>query len=432
MHPDEAATSTGQAASHDPAASSGKTLQEPRVIATLHRLQERVVLGTAAVYSAGYAAIGLGLLAMSVGAEGLALRRVPWRRGPLDVYLLAFALVMGVSGLLSPHRGVATGSAVLMALTMYIAFGVPFRILTRDGRFLSVLIRAWYAGGVGAAALALVTYAASGAPQAAVPVLGPNALASTLAVALMLGVGLVWSTASRARYAILAGTVLIALALALTLSRGAWIGAATGLVVFAIAAWRGRTRAARDPRPRRRVWALLGLAAVLVVALAFIGGDTAKLRKKVLTIPDLFRNRERISLARSALAIAADHPLVGSGLNTFVLLHPHPSVAAEIPAHKRRARTQSFAHNIFLNMAAEGGILGLVAFTALLARGTAAGWRWVKAAGTDRISSTAVFAAFIALLVHQQFDGTVLSVHLSVGLWFLLAIMTASEPPRRP
>ena len=223
-----------------------------------------------------------------------------------------------------------------------------------------------------------------------------------------------------------------ALALALTLSRGAWIGTAAGLAVFALLAWRGRTGGPEDPHPQRRVWALLGLAAVLVVVLAFVGGDTAKLRKKVLTIPNLFTNRERVYLARSALAIAVDHPLVGSGLNTFVLIHPHPSLADEIPSHKRRARTQSFAHNIFLNMAAEGGILGLAAFTALLVRGAAAGWRWVKAAGPGRIGAATVFAAFVALLVHQQFDGTVLSVHLSVGLWVLLAIMAAGELSQPP
>ncbi|MGH7752313.1 MAG: O-antigen ligase family protein, partial [Gemmatimonadales bacterium] len=181
---------------------------------------------------------------------------------------------------------------------------------------------------------------------------------------------------------------------------------------------------------RYRVWpVLLIVVAALVGSLVLLGGEAAVLQRKVLSIVNPWKNRERVFLARSALAIAADHPLVGSGLNTFVLIHPHPSLSADPQAARPRARVRSFAHNIFLNMAAEGGVLGLAAFVALLVRGAAAGWRW-HAAGDDRILSATVLAAFFGLLVHQQFDGTVSAVHTSAGLWFLLAIMVANEPPR--
>ena len=442
MHPDEAAKSTRQVSSPDVAASSGMAVQDPRVIrpmqradliSTLHRLQELLVLGIAAAYSAGHAAVGLALLLVPVAAEGIMSRRLPWRRGPLDAYLLAFTMVLAVSGLLSPYRSVATGSAVLAGLTIYLAFGVSYRILTRDRRFLQVLLWIWYAGGVGAALVAVYSFVVNGGPQAAVPALGPNALGSTLAIVLVVGLGLTLSAAVRVRYAAIAGGVVIALALALTLSRGAWIGAAIGLIMLLVLA-RPRRSARADPADAgsRRVWPLLALAAGVIVTLALVGGEAAVLRKKVLSIPNLFKNRERVYLARSALAIAADHPVLGSGLNTFVLIHPHPSVAAEAPAQKPRTRTQSFAHNVFLNMAAESGVLGLASFAALLIRGAAGGWRWYRGAvGRDRITSATVASAFVALLVHQQFDGTILSVHLSVGLWLLLAIMMAGEPPSR-
>jgi len=422
--PDVAASS--DVAAHTPAARSG-------LIPMLRRVEDRLVLGTAALYSAGQAAVGLVLLLVPVAAEGIVSRRVPWRRGPLDLYLLAFALVLIVSGLLSSFRSVATGSAVLAALTIYLAFGIPFRMLRRDPRVLDPLLWIWYAGGVVAAVIALYLFFTNGEPQAALPALGPNALGSTLAIALVVGLGLVLSAPAPRRYATAAGMVVIALALSLTLSRGAWIGAAGGLVMLLVLA---RRRRSEQPDPAeagpRRVWPLLALAAGVIVTLALVGGEAAVLRKKVLSIPNLFKNRERVYLARSALAIAADHPVLGSGLNTFVLIHPHPSVAAEAPAQKPRTRTQSFAHNVFLNMAAESGVLGLASFAALLIRGAAGGWRWYRGAvGRDRITSATVASAFVALLVHQQFDGTILSVHLSVGLWLLLAIMMAGEPPSR-
>ena len=37
--------------------------------------------------------------------------------------------------------------------------------------------------------------------------------------------------------------------------------------------------------------------------------------------------------------------------------------------------------------------------------------------------TTSVLAAFIGAMVHQLFDGTMISVHLGVGLWALLAIL---------
>jgi hypothetical protein len=33
-------------------------------------------------------------------------------------------------------------------------------------------------------------------------------------------------------------------------------------------------------------------------------------------------------------------------------------------------------------------------------------------------------SAFVGSIVHQMFDGTLLSVHLGMGLWMLLAILS--------
>jgi putative inorganic carbon (HCO3(-)) transporter len=393
--------------------------------AALDRLQERLALGTAAVYSAGYASIGLSLLLVSIVAEGMVSRRLPWRRSALDAYLLAFVGVFVVSGLVSPYRSVALGSTVLAVLAIYVAYGLLYRLLTRNRQLLQRFLWIWYAGGVGAAALAIFFFVVTGGPQAALPAIGPNAVGTTLLIALVMGLGLLMTVRSSLRYVTGAGVSVIVVALALTLSRGAWIGAAGGLIALYGLVWR---RTAPSDAGHRPAWPLvLIVVAALAGSLAVLGGEAAVLQRKVLSIVNPWKNRERVFLARSALAIAADRPLLGSGLNTFVLIHPHPSLSADPQAARPKARVRSFAHNIFLNMAAEGGLLGLAAFVALLIRGAAAGWRW-HASGQDRIFSATVLAAFAALLVHQQFDGTVLAVHTSAGLWFLLAMMMAHEP----
>jgi len=403
--------------------------------AALHRVQEWLVLGTVAVYSSGYAAIGLLLLLFSAVVEGITSRRVPWRRSALDGYLLAFVGVFVVSGLLSPYRSVAIGSAALAALTIYPAYGLLYRLVERDTGFLQPVLWTWVGGGVGAAAAAIYVFAETGGPQALLPAIGPNAVGSTLLIALVIAAGLAITGRSSRRYVAMAGVSIIVLALALTLSRGSWIGAAAGIAVLLVLSLRS---AALSRAGRRRVWAaalliVLIVAAVLAVSLTFVGGEAAILQRKALSIINPWKNRERVFLARSALAMAADRPLIGSGLNTFVLLHPHPSLRADPFAPKPKRQVRSFAHNVFLNMAAEGGLLGLAAFVALLIRGGAAGWRWhVAAAGDGRTLSAAALAAYVGLLVHQQFDGTVLSVHISTGLWFLLAIMMANEPNSGP
>jgi O-antigen ligase len=85
-----------------------------------------------------------------------------------------------------------------------------------------------------------------------------------------------------------------------------------------------------------------------------------------------------------------------------------------------------FAHNIFMNMAAEGGILGFATFVGVVIAGIYGGWRWYRAAaaGLERMMAAVFLAAFVGSIVHQLFDGTLLSVHLGLGLWILLAILS--------
>lgn len=399
-------TAAGDAA---PAAGIGA----PEIV---RRIQYGVLLGTAAFYSAGYAAVGLVAMLAALVAEAIVTRRLPWRRSALDPYLGAFVGGFVLSGLLSTYRSVAIGSAVLAALSIYVSYGPLYRATSDDQRFLIPYLWTWYIGGVLAAGVAIVLFVVQHAAQATLPALGPNGLGSTLLVALILGGGMVLTTRSLLRYAAGIGVLVVAIALAFTTSRGAWLGAASGLLALLLLSW-------------RRLWRVfLAAGVVIVVSLALMGPEAAVLKKKVVSIVSIHKNEGRVFLARSALAIAADHPLVGSGLNTFVLLHPHPSLAGERFAKKPAARATPYAHNVLLNMAAEGGLLGLGAFMAMLIRGGVAGWRWYAASsGPDRAACAAVLAAFLGLLVHQQFDGTVLSVHIGAGLWFLLAIMMVNE-----
>lgn len=382
----------------------------------LFRSRRGALLVTALLFSAGYAAVGLVLILLTVVVEAIRTRTLPWRRSPVDWFLLSFIAAFVISGVASSYRAVAVGSTALAALTIYLTFGPLYDQLQRDKGFLRPFLSAWVAGGIAAAVWAIILRTPKNA--AYTPALGENAVGTTLLVALVLSLGLLLALPAGWRYLVMGGWVLIILGLAFTYARGAWLGAATGLIAFLLLA-----------RLRYRSAAIVLLLLIGALGILFTLPENNLLLETAATIPALSRNRDRIAQAKSALAIYRDHPLVGTGLNTFTAVYP----AYRLPDDP--SPTSPFAHNIFLNMAAEGGALGLATFTATILWSAVAAWRWRTAsqAASEIMLSAAIFAALLGLIVNQLFDGTILSVHLSSGLWFLIAIVAAHAPQdRRP
>jgi putative inorganic carbon (HCO3(-)) transporter len=380
--------------------------------AWLDRAQRTGLLCIAVLFSAGYATWGLIVLLTTVIAEGIAGRSVPWRRTPLDWYLLAFLTWFLFVGYLSRFAPIAVGSVGLAAITIYVSFGVISRVVERDPRFLAPLLWSWLIGGAGAAALAIVLHRRAGAP-AFTFVLGQNAVGTTALISLVVGFGLFLAATGWRRCAAGLLSVLPAVGLVVSYTRGAWIGAAIGLLVLV---------GAIDRKIVRR-GLLLGL---VLVGLAFIAAapDRTELAKRVLSIPSFKANQDRVFLYRTTWRIIVDQPLFGTGLNTFSHVYDLYRLPGDVNAPE-----QPFAHNIFLNMAAEGGVVGMVVFGALVFQGLRLGWEWRRrlTESRDGILATAVLAGFVGMMTHQLFDGTLISVHLGAGMWLFLGILSRSR-----
>lgn len=377
----------------------------------LDRLQRSSLLLTAVLYSTGYGTWGLFLLLVATILEAVITRRLPWPRSRLDLLIAAFLAVFLISGYLSPHRTIAVGSTGLAALTIYLAFGGSSAVIRRDNNVLTPVLGAWVLGGLAAAVWALVHYRQTGLPGAT-PALGQNAVGTTLLIAFLFGLGLAVQARPPLRYVITVLSAVLLAGLISTSTRGAWLGAAVGfLTLLAL-------------KPRKAAWAALVVLIVAVAAMAVFRSERVAFINRVSTIPDLTANRSRIFLFRTSLAILADRPLWGTGLNTFSIVYPQ----YRLPDDPNPA-TQPFAHNIFLNMGAEGGIPALVLFVAILARGLLAGWRWYRTSreGSSSITAAVILSALIGATVHQLFDGTFISVHLGLGMWILLGILAAGE-----
>jgi len=370
------------------------------------------LLGTALAFSAGYATVGLVVILLVVLVEGIVTRRLPWRRTSGDIYLASFLVAFLISGWASSYRPFAIGSAGVAAVTLFVGLGPLYRQLLQNPARLAPFVSAWVTGGLAATLWAGYLSLRTG-DNASTPALGQNALGTTLLVALVLSLGLLLTSLPAWRYLVAGGCALLTLGIALTASRGAWLGTVVGVLTFL---WLAKVH---------RGW----LVAVLLVLLGMIGfvlinPERSYLVSRARGIGVPVQNQARIAVAKSAGAIFADHPILGTGLNTFSFVHPQYKFPNDPDS------TQPFAPNVFLNMAAEGGLLGLIAFAAILVWAGREGWRWCQAGGSrsESIMSAAILAAFLGLLTHQFLDGTMLSVHVGSGLWFLVAMLAASSP----
>jgi O-antigen ligase len=157
----------------------------------------------------------------------------------------------------------------------------------------------------------------------------------------------------------------------------------------------------------------------------------------LITGPELIRERfatgtdsgaelaGRVDFWRVAGVIWSEHPVLGIGLGGF----PAAYAEARVPAKEFLPSTlfepPPHAHSLMLQLLAEQGLLGLVAFGAVFVAALlrTVGLRrspdgWIRAMGT------AALAALVAFFVHNLFDVTLLE-RTGTYFWGLLGLVSA-------
>jgi O-antigen ligase len=136
-----------------------------------------------------------------------------------------------------------------------------------------------------------------------------------------------------------------------------------------------------------------------------------------------FSEVERVAHWVAGLRMFAQHPLIGVGIGNYPSAYPTYHVA-------NFTNALGHAHNYFINIAAEAGVLGLMAYGFFVATGVASAALLVRRAEGDAFVSligTAVLAVWISTTFHNLFD--VLYVHeiqILIGL-----LMAATVIARR-
>jgi O-antigen ligase len=240
----------------------------------------------------------------------------------------------------------------------------------------------------------------------------PNYLAAVLVPAIVLAAGLAATTRSTLQRLGLAGAVaVVAAGLVATQSRGGLLAAGVCCLV-AFAVWKGRRRL------------IAGLVVLFVVGLGALLAASPSALQRIKNASDSGSGSGRVDIWRVAWHVTTDHPLFGVGLSQFPQVSPH---------YVRQTGTLGYVglivdrkivvHNLYLQLWAETGIVGLLGFltivgVSLRASSTAAKRFAAVGDGELEMLSRAAFVALVGVLTASFF----LSNISDRRIWVLLAL----------
>ena len=209
----------------------------------------------------------------------------------------------------------------------------------------------------------------------------------------------------------------------LTQSRSAWLGTVLG-GLFVLALW-GVFSASRAWR-----YALWLLCAVCVILLAggilWIGPERLQQlwqEPSVMTaLGNLGSLGFRQEVWRWALTAVQDFPFTGCGLGTFRrvvrLLYPVNIAVDYDIAH---------AHNIFVQVAMDLGIPGLIAYLALLGIAGVIGWRVARRDVDLRPLALGLVGGLISLHIYGLLDALAPGSKTGIVFWYTLGLLAAMQ-----
>jgi len=227
--------------------------------------------------------------------------------------------------------------------------------------------------------------------------------------------------------AALAALCIMSLAMLMSWSRGAWVGLAAALVVVTVVRSRRALALAVALGLVLSYVLLIGGARYLPPALVqrvsdflpYVGGVDVR----AVQVTDAnFAVVERMAHWLAAVGMFSDHPWLGVGIGNYPQAYSRYAIG-------RWRDPLGHAHNYYLNIAAEAGVVGLLAYLLLFGACLFYAWRVVlHARGYGRALALGALGVLVHLSVHSLFDNLfVHSMNVQVGLVLgLLATADAS------
>jgi putative inorganic carbon (hco3(-)) transporter len=247
--------------------------------------------------------------------------------------------------------------------------------------------------------------------RASGPIGEKNRYAQILAVLIPLGLSLAAGERARVlRATAIALSALVAIGMALTFSRGAAVGVAITVLIALLLGYVRRPAAIAG----------IALAAVVFVAVPVYGQRLATLESATGPEGDT-SVAQRLNDIHAGVLMVSDHPVLGVGPGVFPLLYRDYAGRAE-----GLAGTRDFeAHNLFVDVAAETGLLGLGLW------GVAVGvTMFLLARARRRLKPQRPALAWLAtgcFLAMTAYLATGLFLHLSYARYFWLLLAVAAS-----
>jgi O-antigen ligase len=366
--------------------------------------------------------IPLSTSGMQIGGAGLALLAlVAWWRGtpvlrrtPLDGVLALMFVVFAISTLASGRPLQADGWGRMWVVVVYFGAYAWFADAESAVRFARWLVLAaalvavygivqhftgidWYRALLGRRSFVH--------PR----IVGAHGFAAVgffrnyLTYAHVLVIALGFALASPQRWVRIAVVPLLALAILFSTARGAWVAA---LVMGAALAAAGRRGFGR----------LAAIAAIVAVAWLASPG----FREQALPgLTQAETNAGRLAIYAANLDIVAEHPVLGLGFGRY------QRVSGPYYDRHPEADRRSHAHNNFLQIAAESGLLGLAAFVLVFATALRYGIETVRRTTDPPRHATALGAclALVGFLVGGLTQYTFGDAEVAIAMWATLAVL---------
>ena len=216
--------------------------------------------------------------------------------------------------------------------------------------------------------------------------------------------------------------------LILTQSRSGWIGGLFGIAA-ALLLW---VLVLRPSRKRTAIVLSLGMMVLIcLIILVSIGPDRMQNiwedPTQETAVGSLGTINFRIEVWKWALNAIEDFPFTGTGLGTFrhVVLRLYPIF---LPPGYDIAH----AHNIFLQIALDTGLPGLVSYLSILMIAFAAGWRSARRNSAVQSLAIGLLASLVSLHVYGLTDTLALGSKPGLIIWMSFGLLAAMERLSRP
>lgn len=344
--------------------------------------------------------LGSGIGAFPFLFMGRALKR-KFRMEKDVIFLLIniFPILSLASIINAQNRLFALGSIVALVLMLYLVFLGARYVLSRR-ELLNKLVKVFILCSAISSIYGLIIYFGGIEERAKAVLSGENGL-GTLMIPAVIGT-LAFFNHTSARQKVIAGGIfpILLLGLLFSLSRGAWMGAIGGLIVYGIY--------------QKKEWLRVSILIAIIIIMLFA---CPPLFSRLNSIPDLSysSNQERIYILEATWKMIKDYPLTGVGMGNYPLVYP------EYKIPESRIFNASFAHNIFFQIWAEAGIGALLIFAVIIILLLVKGSRMARCRDSFlKVTGAATLASFVGILIHNQVDCTIYSLHIG-PLFFLLA-----------